>query len=71
MITSGRSAQPSCELASLHRSTSDYAVKEDPEELVIRKRLREVALQLPTLELARQRPMLSPCEYAIRNNPKL
>ena len=47
MIDSGRSARRSCELASLHRSTYHYTVKEDPDEMVIRKRLHELALQRP------------------------
>ena len=47
MVNSGRSARRSCELASVHRSTYHYAATEDPEELLIRKRLHELALQRP------------------------
>ena len=47
MVDNGRSARQSCELASLNRSTYHYSAKENPDELVIRKRLRELALQRP------------------------
>jgi len=47
MVESGRSYRRSCELASLNRSTYYYCAKENPDELVIRKRLRELALQRP------------------------
>jgi putative transposase len=47
MVESGRSTRLSCELASLNRSTYQYSAKENPDELVIRKRLRELALQRP------------------------
>jgi putative transposase len=47
MTESGRSTRRSCALASVPRSTYHYAAKDDPEELVIRNRLRELALQRP------------------------
>ena len=47
MIDSGRSVRRSCALASVPRSTYHYSAKNDPEEVVIRKRLRELALQRP------------------------
>ncbi len=47
MVDNGRSARRSCELADLNRSTYRYSAKENPDELVIRKRLRELALQRP------------------------
>ena len=47
MVESGRSSRRSCELTSLNRSTYYYCAKENPDDLVIRKRLRELALQRP------------------------
>ena len=47
MLESGRSARRACELVSLNRSTYQCMPREDPEELLIRKRLRELALERP------------------------
>ena len=47
MLPTGRSERRACELVSLNRSTCQYVPREDPEELVIRKRLRELALERP------------------------
>jgi putative transposase len=44
---SGCSVRKACKLVSLNRSTYDYSVRENPEDLLIRKRMRELALQRP------------------------
>ena len=44
---SGCSVRKACKLVSLNRSTYDYSVRENPEDLMIRKRMRELALQRP------------------------
>ena len=46
---SGCSVRKACKLVSLNRSTYDYCVRENPEDLLIRKRMRELALQRPRI----------------------
>ena len=47
MVDSGQSARRSCEFVNLNRFTYHYTAREDPDELVFSKRLRELALQQP------------------------
>lgn len=47
MSESGCSVRRSCELISLNRSTYQYTARIDPEDEILKKRLRELALQRP------------------------